>query len=379
MSELAKILCVDDEPQVLDGLRANLRRRFQVATAGGGEEGLRQIESAGPFQVVVSDMRMPGMDGAHFLARVRELAPDTVRILLTGHADLDSAIAAVNEGQIFRFLTKPCPAPQLVSVLESAARQYQLVTAERELLEKTLRGSIQALVEVLSLAQPTAYGRAARVKDRVSALCLKLGVSESWPLEIAALLSPIGAVALPDEVVEKMAQGKPLDEREREQVAHLPEIAERLLQRIPRLEPVREILRYQARAFTPQDGLPPAGKAIPLGARMLKLLQDLDELETQGLLPAQALDILQGRAGQYDPELLHPLGEVVDRARRDMVVREVLLDQLREGMLIAADVKSVRDTLIIARGNEVTLSLLARMRNLPKGFIREPVRVLIRG
>ena len=104
-----RVLCVDDEPQVLEGLALNLRRHYEVHVAGSGAEGLQRLEQDGPFAVVLSDMRMPGMTGAVFLAHVRQRAPDSVRLLLTGHAELDAAIAAINTGHIFRFLAKPCP------------------------------------------------------------------------------------------------------------------------------------------------------------------------------------------------------------------------------------------------------------------------------
>ncbi|MEO0605633.1 MAG: response regulator, partial [Myxococcota bacterium] len=154
------VLCVDDEPHVLEGLVANLRRRFAVKTATSGASGLQAIEdSEEDFACVVSDMRMPGMDGASFLAEVRQRAPDTTRLLLTGHANLESAVAAVNDGGIFRFLTKPCPPEQLLVAVGDACRQFQLRRAERELLEETLKGTVSVLSEVISLASPEAYGR----------------------------------------------------------------------------------------------------------------------------------------------------------------------------------------------------------------------------
>ncbi len=133
-----RVLCVDDDPQVLDGLKNVLRRRFDVTTAEGGPEGLKALTQAGPFTVVVSDFRMPGMNGAEFLRRVRDGAPDTVRILLTGQASWEDTISAVNEGYIFRFLVKPCPAPVLLKALDGAVEQARLVTRDRELLESKL-------------------------------------------------------------------------------------------------------------------------------------------------------------------------------------------------------------------------------------------------
>ena len=136
MADLLHILCVDDEPKVLEGLALNLRRHYRVSTASGGQEGLALISGSDPPAIVVSDMRMPGMNGAAFLSQVREQAPNIIRILLTGQADLDSALAAVNQGQIFRFLTKPCSPQAMLAAMGAGAEQYRLVMAEKEILRE---------------------------------------------------------------------------------------------------------------------------------------------------------------------------------------------------------------------------------------------------
>jgi DNA-binding NtrC family response regulator len=120
----ARVLCVDDEPRLLEGLRLHLRSRFDVEVAVGGEAGLAAVASKGPFAVVVSDMRMPGMSGAAFLARVRAEAPDTVRILLTGSTDLDLPLAVLAESQLFRVLSKPCPPETIVAAIEAGVHRY---------------------------------------------------------------------------------------------------------------------------------------------------------------------------------------------------------------------------------------------------------------
>lgn len=127
-----KVLFVDDEPLVLDALRRMLHDKFHIYTANSGEKGLAAVEQNGPFAVVISDMRMPGMNGAEFLARIRKDAPDTVRMLLTGFTDLDAAIAAVNEGNIFRFLTKPCRKNELVSAINLGLAQHRSTVAGKE-------------------------------------------------------------------------------------------------------------------------------------------------------------------------------------------------------------------------------------------------------
>jgi DNA-binding NtrC family response regulator len=158
-----RILCVDDEPHILEAFQRQFRKQFAIETAVGGERALAAIAEHGPFAVVVSDLRMPDMDGIRLLNTIRERTPETVRILLTGHADLQAAIEAVNEGHVFRFLTKPCPSKTLAKALEAGLAQYRLITAEKALLEQTVSGSLKALSEVLGLVNPEAFGRSSRI------------------------------------------------------------------------------------------------------------------------------------------------------------------------------------------------------------------------
>ena len=138
-----KILFVDDEPSALEGFRRVLHRTFDIHTATSGGEGLVALDRDGPFAVVISDMRMPGMNGADFLARVRQKSPPTARMLLTGHADLQAAIDAVNRGRILHFLTKPCERSVLIAAINSGLDQYRAEIEQKTLAARarTLQGS----------------------------------------------------------------------------------------------------------------------------------------------------------------------------------------------------------------------------------------------
>jgi FixJ family two-component response regulator len=215
--------------------------------------------------VVVSDMRMPGMDGAAFLAEVRSRWPEVVRMLLTGQSDIESAIAAINKGQIFRFLTKPCPPPALLAAVQAAVAQHELITAERVLLEQTLHGSIKALTDMLALVSPVSFGRATRVKQLVSDIAGHLGLKERWQVEVAAMLSQIGHMTLPAETAERVYYGRALSNDEQRLVARLPGLTESLLGNIPRLETVREIQRTYPLATAgalPEDPVKPSPSAV---------------------------------------------------------------------------------------------------------------------
>ena len=371
-----RILCVDDEPRVLSGLTRLLRNWFDVTTAASGIAGLEAIRDQEPFLVVVSDMRMPKMDGATFLSHVRRVSPDTVRILLTGQAELDAAIAAVNEGEIFRFLQKPCPPDVLRKAIDGAVEQNRLRSAERVLLGQTLRGSIQMLTEVLSLAHPAAFGRASRIKTLVDELAGALEIENRWPIVVAAMLSQLGCITLPTETVEKLYRGDPLDEAETEMTERLLGIPGQLLENIPRMEPVEEILAYREKQFDgggrPRTG--PVGKDLPLGSRILKVAADYEVLESRGGTPATVLRQLREREGWYDPQIL----QVLARVRKAPEAKSVSLSELRCGMVFFADVNSRDGMLLVARGQEVTPSLLERIRNFSRRReLQEPLEVIV--
>jgi response regulator RpfG family c-di-GMP phosphodiesterase len=378
---LVKVLCVDDEPHIIEGLSLHLRREYAVTAAHSGAEGLTALMEKGPFAVVLSDMRMPGMDGASFLAHVREQAPDTVRMLLTGNTDQQTAIAAVNDGQIFRFLTKPCPPDKLRLAFKAATEQHRLIIAERVLLEQTLHGSIKTLVDVLSLTNPLSFGRAMRVKQHVSDLAEKLGLPERWQVEVAAMLSQLACITLPAETVEKLYYGQPLSEAEKETVARLPIVTERLLGNIPRLEAVRAILAKAARPYYHNESLPsdPDKALVARGANILKVVLDFDSLETQGNSAERAIDTLRGRTQSYDVETLEAFATIRCGTMQKDDVRELPLAGIREGMVLADDLKMTNGTLLAARGYEVTTSFVERARHFRPGTVKGLVRVIVRG
>ena len=371
-----RILCVDDERNVLDGLRRTLRRDFEVEVAQGGEVALGLLGRDDGFAVVVSDLRMPGMDGITFLSRVRERVPDATRVLLTGNADLRAAIAAVNEGNIFRFLSKPCPATTLISALTAAAKQHQLVTAERVLLQQTLLGSVKMLTEVLALASPTAFGRAMRVTQRAGAVAEQLGEPERWKMEMAAMLSQVACITLPPETLDRIYRGEELGPADREMADRLPEIAESLLADIPRIEEVRGILHYQNDPL--EDG--EAGPArIPMGSRILKAVLELDVLETQELPLPAALEVLRSRPGEFDPAVVVALGNLSEGEGAGEEIRELALSELRSGMVLVDPVEGTDGRLLVAHGQEVSVGLLERLMNFSQNMgVKEPIRVAVR-
>ena len=376
-----KILFVDDEQNVLDAIKRQLRKKFNVDTALGPDQGLASVSSNGAYAVIVSDLRMPGMDGIQFLSRVRKIAPNTVRMMLTGNADLESAIHAVNEGNLFQFLTKPCSQDVLTKVLNLGIKQYRLITAEKELLGKTLKGSIKTLIDLLSLANPEAFGRSSRIKWRVSEISSHLEISDGWRIETAAMLSHIGCIILPEQTLRKLYRGQQLIGKEREMFETHPSIAFDLISNIPRMREVADIILYQEKHFD-GSGDPPddrKGEEIPLGARILKVVLDYDTMEANGVSKIKALTRLKNRAGWYDPTILEALEAILGVNKfTSYDVRDITFRDLKYDMVLCQDVKTTEGLLLVTKGQEVNPALLQRLKTFAVSIgIKEPISVYV--
>ncbi len=378
---MPRVLCVDDDDFVLAGLRRMLRAKFDVHIANAPLLAIKMVAEAkeSPFAVIICDLAMPGVNGIALLKRVRDMAPDTVRILLTGHANVDGAISAVNDGAVFRFLTKPCGFESLVSAVSAGAEQHRLTISERELLEQTLHGAVKALTDVLTLVSPSAFARGTRLKRYVARVAGALGAANQWEIEIAALLSQLGTVSLPLALVEKLHSGRPLDVEEQRLADGIPIMAASFIAEIPRLDEVRQILLFQSTAFdgtgSPHAGV--RGEAIPLGARILKVATDLDALEASGMASHVAIWTLTSREGPYDPKVLTAFSSSIGKDTGPVSVRHVRLGDVRAGMVFAKDVTSSNGLLLAARGQEVGRALTERLQHSWSGSLLDQDVVVI--
>lgn len=371
-----RVLFVDDEPFVLQGIRRALHGQFEADTAEGPEQGLAKLNEA-PYAVVVSDMRMPGMDGAEFLSRVRTLAPDTVRVMLTGYADVESAMRAVNEGRIFRFLNKPVSSEELSQTLMNCLEHYRLLCGEKQLLEKTLAGAVRVLTEVLSLANPTAFNKGSRLRQYAKHIASKFGVKDVWEFEIAAMISELGCVTLPAELLESLHAGQELTADEKERVERHPVIGHDLIMHIPRMERVAEIvLRQNENVIDLALLQTPDAKFVRLGAQMLKVSLAFDRLWNDGMDRNSIVSTLMKDPTAYDSKIVSALADV-QLSTVPMEFCEVDISELRVGMILKQDLRSPNGTLLIAKGQEVSLTMLKRARNfIDKGALGGRVRVL---
>lgn len=374
------ILFVDDDERLLKAVHRSLGSRYDMETALGPEKALERMREGGPYAVVISDLKMPGKDGIGLLEEIRKISPDTVRVVLTGYADLNSAVDAVNRGHVFRFLTKPCADDILAAVLDDCLRQYALITAERDLLEKTLKGCISVLTETLSLVNPEAFGRANRVARFTRSIAQQVGdEGDLWKFEMAAMLSQIGCVVLPEQTLQKISKGRELTPEEKQLYDMHPLIGRNLLSRIPRLEDVAEMVAYQEKNFDgsgiPLDGV--SGEDIPLGARILRVAIDFDMAYTREGTFAKAYHHLEEHIERYDPIMLYYLeGCLGKEAHFDAAT--LMVNELRHGMIVDQAVMTKAGLHLLRKGRELNSVLIQKLRTVHKRMpVDEPINVLI--
>jgi response regulator RpfG family c-di-GMP phosphodiesterase len=381
MATSKPILFVDDDANALAGFQRTLRSEFTVEVAQGGPRGIQMLMTRGPYAVIVSDMRMPIMNGVQFLQRAHDVAPDAVRIMLTGNADLQTAIDAVNAASIFQFLCKPLPPIQLAKTLTAAVAHHELICNERELREQTLRGSVKVLTDLLSLINPLAFGRAMRVADTVRQLAAAVAPREAWQFELAAMLSQLGCITLAPSLLDAIANGRPVSDEDRARFDHHPQVARELIAHIPRFGEVADMIarqqeRYAERGPAP-DGATP--DIATLGARMLRLALDVDALTSTGVSEDDAVARLTNQPGDYDPRLLLALNRSAEADAADLSqIARVALDDLQIGMELQEDIRTASGLVLISKGQVVTAPLQQRVGNfLRLNAVFGTVRVLV--
>ena len=416
------ILCVDDEPNILSALRRLFRSEgFQVRTAVGGAAGLALLE-AEPVDLVISDMRMPEMDGTEFLQKVRERAPDTVRLLLTGYSDVTSIIGAINRGEIYRYITKPWDDHDIVLIvrqalerkaldqerkrlekltveqnealkdlnasLESkvAARTAELAVANESLLgaNEKLKASFVTSIKIFStlieMRGGNLSGHSRRVADlsRKLASAMKLDGKLIQEIFIAGLLHEIGKVGFADELLKTpVAMMTPVQlETYRNHVVQ----AEQLLMPLPDLKGPTDIICGQFERFD-GSGFPEklVGSNIPVGARILAVASDYDSMQIgtmtqRKLTPEDArIIIVHGSGKRYDPEVVSALvelhgggarGEEADAGK--MGEMAVLADDLQVGMVLARDLITPSGMLMLSTNHVLDQRLISKILSFQK-------------
>ena len=373
-----RVLFVDDEENILQGYKRSLRKQYDLHLALGPEEALKALRESGPFAVIISDYAMPGMNGVELLKEAKKITPNSVRLMLTGFANMENAIEAINEGSIFRFLTKPCEPEALARSLDDAIEQHRLIMVEKELLEQTLFGSVRVMSQILSLVNPAAFSRTSRIKFYMKHLANTLGIAGVWRFELAAMLCQLGCITLPPDTLSKIFADQPLSDQEREIFKHHPEVSADLLRKIPRMHSISRMIEMQQARFANMgiapDKLPE--DIATLGGLMLHVALGFDRLSSSHPI-GTSIRMMREREGQYHPLIINAMA-TVEQVEREMQIKQLNVDQIKPFMIADEEVRTKTGVLLMAVGQEVTKPTLQRLSSFSRTVgVEEPVRMRI--
>lgn len=410
----ATLLFVDDEPSILSSLKRLFRPHgYSIHTAEGGQAGLDVLAQT-PIDLVISDMRMPGMDGAHFLEQVYQRWPECIRILLTGYADMESTIAAINKGQIYRYINKPWDDADIVrsvrealeyrrlqrenvrlnSVVEAQNAELRALNAglEQKVAERTAEldkalklvqaahgklkngfiATVQAFSSLTEIRGKLLSGHARRVADHARAIARALNLSDAELQNVlfAALLHDIGKIGMADEILDK-----PVALLTREQRAEYVRHAERGQHALMQIEQLRDaalIIRHHHECFD-GSGFPDrlTGLAIPIGARIIAVADEYDGLVSGRLLqqpmkPKDALGYLVEKRGKrHDPAVIDVYVDILSTQLKNVIDEiPVTVASLRPGMVLSRDLMHREGYMLLAKGYVLDATVIAQLAKL---------------
>ncbi len=397
-----RVLFVDDEVAILKSLkRLFLDDSFEVLTSTSPLEALKILQEK-EIPVVVSDQRMPEMTGTDFLQKVKEGWPDTVRMVLTGYADLEAALAAINQGNVYRFINKPWDNADLKLAVKNGITHYRLIAENKALfeltqqqnllltdfnqnleekvqkrteetlgllqrLENSFRQLIRVFIELTELFNPSLGGHAKRVNGICEKISKNDGLDEDQIqlIEQAALLHDIGLIGLPRSLLEKKGGG--FSKAELSLIQQHPTLGHMLLSKIDDLRQAAAMVRSHHENFDGSgfpDGL--RGERIPLGARIIRIANDYDNLTNKrSLSQADALEFLRRKSGSdYDPQIVISLLNVFDQLIPSGAEEAaLLLDEIKSGMVISRDILTNTRLFLLAKNTKIEELYLERLKN----------------
>lgn len=362
--ELCHVLLVDDESHILTSYARGLRKHYQLVTASSAAEALKLIEQQKtPFPVIVSDFNMPEMTGDEFFKQCLKLSPDSVRVLLSGKADIESIISCINEGKIFRFMLKPCNLDTMKKTLDDSLRQYELIRAEKVILGQTLIATVQLCIDFLSLSNPRVYSYVTKIKNFVEEVAKHLKLDNIWRYTIAALLSHTGDVLISQQHSDELVKKNQLNTHDKQFHQESINVSAKIIEKIPKLEIISKIIQHQTNNLS--DLTKETDKPIKeyesyiIGAQLLKSVIDFEKKLTAGLTIDRAIKKMSEFPDFYHHDIVAALHVI--KQNESNLKASVKVADLTTKMTIATDIYNNQGNLIVPKGQVLNSLFIAKL------------------
>ncbi len=364
-----QVLFVDDDVSLLSTMKRNLDLDFTVHTAEGGEVALEVVQRLGDFSVVVVDMQMPKMNGIQTIAMLREKMPKAVFLMLTGNQDLSTAIQAVNDGRVFRFLTKPCQLSEISSAVQAAQQQHNLIIAEKELLSGTFAGAINLMTDVIEM-QEDRHIDTGRMSEALVDLATRMGIEIGWEEKVAARVFLVGIAMLSPEDSIKFVTLDPTTAEHKAMFARICKKSATMLARLPRLGWIVDLLNHVPKAERYESGC----DRIESGALLLRIVFYWNFLTNKGICVEAATSVIENIMPELSSNMIQSMQCLHDNRDAHMLTK-IAIGKLRPGMIPYENITTPSGGIAVAKGRVLTDVMVENLTRLPE-LGREKISVI---
>jgi len=363
----AKIMLVTSDAEFAAEAGNVLKPLVDLACLPDAEKALVMLAQDDRFAAVLSGVHLPGMNGLKFLAEVRAKHPRAMRLMVTADRSFKTAAGAINVAHISKMLPRPCPPKVLKAAVQEAVQKFrQERSSDQDATRDLLLGCARMLVDILELTHPEAVQRSKRIRQRAQKVCTELKALSSQSMDMVILLSHIGCVALPPELLEDLEAGKRPSKEDMQIFYTHPSIAAHLLGNMPRMAKIAEIIRHQNT---------PVSQDPPLAARILKACIDMDQMELTGASPDKALDFMASRPKVYDQKVLESLRRVTEEGMHARCLN-VTVAELEPGMVMQRDMVTASGTVLLNKGEALSEASHLRVQTFHDLLqVQEPICV----
>ncbi len=353
-----QVLFIDDDVSLLSTMKRNLGLDFTIHTAEGGEVALELVQQQGDFSVVVVDMQMPKMNGIQTIAMLREKMPNAVFLMLTGNQDLTTAIQAVNDGRVFRFLTKPCQVFEISAAIQAAQQQHNLIIAEKELLSGTFAGAINLMTDVIEM-QEDRHVDTGRMSEALVDLADRMSIEIGWEEKVAARIFLVGIAMLGPEDSVKFGALDPATAEHKAMFARICKKSASMLARLPRLGWIVDLLKHVPNAERYESGC----DRIDSGALLLRIVFYWNFLTNKGLCVEAATSVIENIMPELSSKMIQSMQCLHDNHDAHMLTK-VAIGKLRPGMIPYENIENPRGGFAVAKGRVLTVAMVENLSQM---------------